>query len=333
MTFGARSSVRIAGMLATVWAVGIAQAAPAGWVGTPTEPARLDGAVTRLGFAADDVANLAAGRATARQIETEDESELGAVGVVVLPARVDDVVESFRDLSILRRSGMAVCAGRFSATPTLDDLACLDVPADDLVLLPKAKLGASDVKLSDAEIAALGRDAGPCSDVEYKRALMRRVVAWQQHKLGGLGNYADKKRRVVQSDVTGALLANLALHRPEEIREVDSFEYWAVEQFGSFRPLVDVNSVSILSGPGIVRIETTQLYASHYCNGLVTSVDLIPVQTANGQETLMRLTFRVQMDSLGGFFGGLKRHIGRGRVVEQVASGLEKIRGAVKQTV
>jgi len=81
----------------------------------------------------------------------------------------------------------------------------------------------------------------------------------------------------------------------------------------------------------MVRLETVQLYASHYCNGVVTSVDLMPVATANGPQTLMRLSFRVRMDSLGGMFGGFKRHVGRGKIVDQVAAGLELVRRAVAE--
>jgi hypothetical protein len=308
--------------------VGVGQAA-GGWVGAPAAPAPLDGAIVRLGFAADLVPRLVEGRAAARELETSDSSELAATGVVVLPARVDDVVESFRDLSILRRSGMAVCAGRFSGEPTLDDLTCLEVPGEDLALLPKAKVGDSDVKLSDLEIGTLRTATGACADVEFKKALMRRVLAWQHSGLDGLPTYADKRKPVAQAEVTSALVATLEADRPTPASRVERFQYWAVEKFGDFKPLVDVNDVAIFSGAGIVRIETTQLYASHYCNGLVTSVDLIPIQTATGPQTLMRLTFRVRMDSLGGFFGGLKRHIGRGRVVEQVADGLERVRAAV----
>jgi len=325
-----RGVVRAASALAAVASIGIAHAS-GGWAAGAgaAKPAPLDRAVNTLGFAVDDVATLASGRATARQLETTDESELGAVGVVLLAAPLDNVVESFRDLSIFRRSGMAECAGRFSADPSLEDLACLDVPAADLEQLPKARVGDSDVKLSDAEIGTLGRDLGKGSDLEFKKALMQRVVAWQQGGVSGLSNYADKKRRVLQSDITSELVKTLEHERPAGLEPVESFQYWAVERFGSFKPMVDVNHMAILRGAGLVRLETVQLYASHYCNGVVTSIDLMPVVTETGPQTLMRLSFRVRMDSLGGMFGGFKRHVGRGKIVDQVAAGLELVRDAV----
>jgi len=328
-----RGVVRVVSALATVASIGIVQAswAMAGGSGA-AKPAPLDRAVNTLGFAVEDVATLASGRATARQLETMDESELGAVGVVLLAAPVDSVVDSFRDLSILRRSGMAECAGRFSADPTIDDLACLDVPSGDLEQLPKARVGDSDVKLSDVEIGRFGRNLADDSDVEFKKALMRRVVSWQQNGIAGLANYADKKRRVMQSDVTSDLVKTLETERPDGLEPVESFQYWAVERFGSFKPMVDVNNMSVLRGAGMVRLETVQLYASHYCNGVVTSVDLMPVSTETGPQTLMRLSFRVRMDSLGGMFGGFKRHVGRGKIVDQVAAGLELVRHAVAES-
>ncbi len=323
-----RRCARMASVVAVICSLGAAQASAGRWVGNPTSPASLGGAVDRLGFAADDVASLAAGKAAARQLDTEHDAELAAMGVVVLNASVDDVVESFRDLSILRRSGMAACAGRFSAQPTVDDLACLPIPDADLAVLPKAKAGDSDVKLSESEIAAIQTAEGTTMDLVFKNALVGRVNAWQQNGVDGLGSYSDKKRRVTQSEITTGLLTSLRAQRAGEVKHVETFEYWAVEQFGNFKPLVDVNSISIYSGPGFARIETTQLYASHYCDGLVTGFDLIPIQDQAGPATLLRLTFRVRMDSLGGIFGGLKRKIGRGKIVEQVADGLERIRTA-----
>lgn len=324
-----RGVVRVAGAIAALASIGMANASAGFGGGAAAQPAPLDRAVNALGFAVEDVATVASGKATARQLEAADDSELGAVGVVLLAAPVDTVLESFRDLSIFRRSGMAECAGRFSAAPTIDDLACLDVPVADLAQIPKAKVGDSDVKLSDVEIGALGRDLGPSADVEFKKALMRRVVDWQQGGVAGLGNYSDKKRPVAQADVATELVKTLESERPGGLERVERFQYWAVERFGSFKPMVDVNDMSILRGAGRVRLETVQLYASHYCNGVVTAVDLVPVATATGPQTLMRLSFRVRMDSLGGILGGFKRHVGRGKIVEQVSAGLELVRRAV----
>jgi hypothetical protein len=310
----------------------VATATGARGAGRTGAPVRLPlgGAAERLGFAAEHVDKLATGRAAARPLDVAGEAELSAEGVVVLEAPIDEVVAAFQDLSILRRAGLTEKSGKFSATPTVSDMSALEVPASDVAELAKARVGNADIKLSGPEVAAVRGQTGSSLAESYKQALVRRVQAWQTHGIDGLGTYDDKKRKVCQKEATSKLLERIrAATRDASFEQVDAFQYWAVERIGDFKPLVQVSHVTVQRGPAGARIETIQLYASHYCEALVTSIDLVPIQTVAGEATMMRLTFRAQMDSMGGLLGGLKRRIGRSRVVEHVAEGLERIRGAV----
>lgn len=307
--------------------VTVALAASAATAGTSSRAAALEGTALKLGFEAKDAIALARGQVAAKPLEPGCDSELSAMGAVVLPASIDEIVTRFSDLSLLVESGMVVAAHRFSDSPSLDDLAALEIPEEDAKGLVKAKVSDSDVKLSPTEIAALHGRVPPTHIELYKRALLQRLAEWKREGVEGLGTYADKKRPVDQTEVSKELLEQLSAMRPNEsLARTDAFEYWATVKFADFKPLVEVNHVSVYRGDGVARIETVQIYASHYCESLVTAVDLYELPPQHGSATLMRLTFRARVDALGGIFGGLKRSIGRGRVVGNLETGLLRVR-------
>jgi hypothetical protein len=311
--------------------VGLAALASTVSAGNLSRSAALELEVARLGFAKSDVATLVAGDAAARALDAADDSELSAMGVVVLPAPIDEVIARFSDLSLLEESGMAVVARRFSAEPATSDLAALDLPDEDAHGLLKAKVKDSDVKLSADEISQI-RGKVPPSNVElFKQALIERLVAYRAAGVDGLGTYADKKEIVRQTEISRELLERLGATRPadEQLAPADRFQYWSLVKFGDFKPLVEMNDVAIYRGERTARIETIQLYASHYCESLVTGIDLVELPGKGGPATLMRLTFRAQVDSLGGLFGGIKRSIGRSRLVDNLSAGLGRVRETV----
>jgi hypothetical protein len=63
----------------------------------------------------------------------------------------------------------------------------------------------------------------------------------------------------------------------------------------------------------------------------VTSIDLIALPGPT-DATLVRLTFRAQVDGFGGLMGAVKRKVGRSKMVEQLAAGLERMRSAAPRT-
>jgi hypothetical protein len=308
-----------------------------GFAGSAAQPAgapvvTIQDAAAKLGLTAD-VTALAAGRATARPLDTENDAELCASGAIIIDVPADVLANGFRDLSLLRSSGLLVAAGRFSDEPQLADLDALAIPEGEINELSTAQAGNSGIKLSALEIAALrGAQPGVVA-ATFKQALLQRVVAWRERGNAGLGIYDDKRKPVEQSQVATMLLTSLASTRPSYsfVRD-ESFEYWSVERFGNLKPLVALTNMSIHRRPGVVRIETVQLYASHYCEGLVTSIDLLSLGGTVGNATLVRLTLRAQVDSFTGMMGSLKRRVGRARVVEQLAQGLELLRSSSIRT-
>jgi hypothetical protein len=298
---------------APVWAVG---------VGAPIEVAAAS-----MGIAGD-VPELKAGRAVARQLEPTNDSELCAAGSIVIDAPLEALVASFRDLSLLERGGLVSASGRVSDTPSVADLERLPLSAADLEALRSSKRGGSDIKLSVDEIDALRKAGSDRVALTFREGLVRRVAAWRQSGISGLSTYGDKRTTVEQAVVARALLDSLGRDRAGgTFEDVESFVYWSVERFGSLKPFIALTNMTLQRrNSGVVRIETVQLYASHYCEGLVASIDLHELPYDGGPRTLVRLSFRTQVDAFGGILGGMKRKIARSRMLEQLVSGLERLR-------
>jgi hypothetical protein len=306
------------GLLASLLAV--APSTPAG-VGEPIEVV-----AAAMGIA-EDVPELKAGRAAAHQLETTNDSELCAAGSIVIEAPLAALANSFRDLSLLERGGLVTASGRIPAQPSESNFAALPLPESDLLALRTAKPGNSDIKLAADEIEAIRKSTSDGVLPAFRRALLDRVVAWRGTGLAGLRTYDDKKSTIDQASVTRALLESLSRTNTRKgFEQIETFEYWSVERFGSLKPFVALTSMTVREQPGAVRIDTIQIYASHYCEGLVASIDLQALPDENGPRTLVRLTFRTQVDGLGGLLGAVKRKVGRSRMVAQLVEGLEQLR-------
>jgi hypothetical protein len=272
---------------------------------------------------------IVAGKAVSWEVEASDDSEIAAAGAVLVEAPIGDLVAGFRDLEILRRRGVVVAWGRFSEEARPTDLDALAIPAPTARAIERAKARESDVKLSVQEIGAVRHVRATSRAAAYKHALVERVRAWRARGLSGLVAYEDKKRKLDLAKETRELLEGLARSRPAGELPVEArFQYWSLERFGSLKPIVATTDMRVARAGGAARIETVQIYASHYFDGLVTAVDLAEVATEIGPATLVRIAFRARLDFFGGVLGGIKRKVGRSRTVKELAENLERLRAA-----
>jgi hypothetical protein len=286
----------------------------------------IEVAAAAMGIA-EDIPDLKAGRPAAHQLETTNDAELCAAGSIVIAAPLDALADSFRDLSLLERGGLVTATGRIPEQPTEADFAALPLPESDLEALRTAKPGSSEIKLAADEIEAVRQAGFDGAIPAFRRALLRRVQAWRASGVAGLRTYDDKKSTIDQPGVTQSLLESLSRTNTRKgFEQIETFEYWSVERFGTLKPFVALTSMTVREQPGAVRIDTIQLYASHYCEGLVASIDLAALPDEAGPRTLVRLTFRTQVDGLGGLLGAMKRKVGRTRMVAQLVAGLERLR-------
>ena len=275
------------------------------------------------------VAELAAGKAVSWDLEVKHESEVAAASAVVVEAPLELLVTELRDLELLRKRGVLTATARFSDPPSFNDLVKLEVPAATLDGMARAKVRSSDVKLSSAEIAAARRAKPADRPLVFKGFLLRRMLAWQQNGVAGLGFYHDKRLVVNQSKATGELIAELEKTRPAGALPVTSkHQYWSIEQYGTLKPVIALSEMTIMRSGRTARVETVQIYANHYFEGLVTALDFDEVTTPRGPATLVRLSFRSRLDIFDGLLGGLKRRIALSRTTEEVGKNLEQMRAA-----
>jgi len=110
--------------------------------------------------------------------------------------------------------------------------------------------------------------------------------------------------------------------------EVESFTYWSKEQLAG-KPVVSATHVSILrSGrddvlPDVL-VAGQQIFTSHYINGslALTAVLRGPV----GSHNYLAYLNRTDVDSLGGFFGGMVRWFAERRVKAEASTVLQGLR-------
>src|SRR4030095_16618315 len=163
----------------------------------------------------------------------------------------------------------------------------------------------------------------------FGRLLAARLAAWRSCGVAGLGVYEDKHRPLNQAEVTTALLASLARTRPARgFLRTDAFEYWSVERFGSLKPVVALTEMATYEADGLVRVETVQIYATHYFDGLVTAIDLVPVPLGDCGATLVRVSVFARLDLFTGVLAPIKSRTAKSHMVDALADSLDRIRAS-----
>lgn len=280
----------------------------------------------RLGLE-QKIPELTTGKAVTWELDASHYSEIAAAAAVVVEAPMDVLVAEVQSLEILRKRGVLMAMGKFSEPVSGHDLDKLEIPQQTLDAMASAKFRSSDVKLSSAEIAAIRRVKPEQREVLYKSFLLRRIRAWREKGVDGLDQYHDKKRPIEQAKETGEMLASLGKTRPNGPMPVATrYQYWSVEQFGSLKPVIALNDMTVTRGFGTARIEIVQIYSNHYFDGLVTALDFAEVRSESGPATLVRLAFYSRLDLFEGLLGGLKRRFGRSKTVEELGKNLEQMR-------
>jgi hypothetical protein len=274
----------------------------------------------------------------------------GQVAVFVatrLNARPDALVAWTRAIAELKRSRFVLAVGRFSDPPTVADLAGLTLDPRDLDEMRGCRPGACGLKLSAQEIASLkaaistaGARWRDAAHAEFRRLLVERV---QRYRAGGLGSLPSPADRGGQPGPAATMAAIVKrspyLERlpnvltwlqeyPAANASVESFFYWAKEDYGEGKPVISVTHVGI-SRPDSDRqlpsvlVTGTQIVATHYFEGSL-GLTMVLQDPATDVRYLAYVN-RSQLDLLRGLFGGLVRRVLKGRLerqAQQVVRGL-----------
>jgi hypothetical protein len=294
---------------------------------------------------------LSKGEIVARDVPASHAKEMAGFGAILVEAEPKEFVEAFRTLSVFKQSKSIIAYGRFGDRPALTDLIRLSLKDKDLLELMRARVSASDVKLSEADIARIQTIAGPGSRFtsklitaltdEYKSILLEKVRSYAT--LGGkaLGANADQDEPVDTNDAMIRMLryqasyakygddfySLLADHPRINDERAESFYYWSVQKFGQLKPVISLVHVTIFQEGTRVFIASKQIYSNHYTEAGLGIAELIPFTDQHGKvRTLTAYTIRLQVDMFGGTMGFLKKRMAQPRMLETLKESLQGLR-------
>ncbi|HKY03650.1 MAG TPA: hypothetical protein VJQ56_02105 [Blastocatellia bacterium] len=307
--------------------------------------------VAHLKFKAEDLRALAVREVVVRSLATRNDKSLAGLGAVVADAAPTDFVESFRTLDIYRNQASTIAIGVFGKTPTLADLDNLTIDDKETYALSRSRVGNSDIKLTEAEIASIGAVMGKATRLtpqlrkavaaQFKKALVARVAAYLESGLAGLGAYNDKDEGVPANEAFLKLSneqAQTSGHCADLYQTLDKFPqqaggqtesiiYWAKQRFGDMKPVINIVHMLIHKEEDRVYIASKQLYSSHYTEAGLSVAELIPVKDEHGQvKTVFAFSLRLQVDMLGGTLGFMKKRMAQPRLLASIKDSLSHLR-------
>lgn len=326
-----------------LWAALAALAASTGAQAPPHDPlAFFEPTVT---FSAQDRARLARGQTLVKSVAPA-EGQVAIVSAVRGGFDGDRLVQWVRRIDAMKRGRYAPAVVRFSDPPRLEDLALLELDADDLEDLRHCRPGSCAIRLSEPEIAAiapLARSRAPGWQASVQRAfraaMLERTGRYLGAGLAGVPPYRDQAKPAVLEAEFRALLAEspflparlprladyLARFPQAPGADVESFVYWSKEILGR-RPVISITHVTITrpANTGDAYVVSRQVYASHYLTGSI-AVTASVGGVGDAPRYLLYLN-RSRVDVLDGLLGGLVRRIVERRLRDEAGTLVEGLR-------
>ncbi|HYJ85825.1 MAG TPA: hypothetical protein VEW46_07215 [Pyrinomonadaceae bacterium] len=294
-----------------------------------------------------DFATLAQGQTVVNSLPTNEKSEVAVCGLVGLEAPAEVFLQSFRD-SMTRKSSPAILEiGRFSNTPTVDDLQGLTFEQRDLDDLKECVVGDCELKLSATMIERLHKELdaeAPDYQVRATSLLKLMLVDYVRDYLArgeaALIKYYDKSQEVRLADEQRTLMAastymnNVLPEVSEHLKGLPKAEasivenaiVWSKIKFG-LKPVIAINHITVYKrqqNPQVV-VASRQIYANHYFDSslALTAFTHIPGATPG---SYLFYENRSRVDGLEGAFGKFKRGIVEGKALDGLKIILESSR-------
>ncbi len=313
-----------------------------------------------LELTAADRARLAEGRAIVKTLP-HGERELAIFAAVQADVPGARLVEWVRAIEALKQSARVPAVGRFSDPPRIEDLANLELDAEDLGALRSCRPGSCGVKLSADEIARIrqviadaGGDWREAVQQTFRTMMLARVESYRRHGLTGAAPYHDQRDPTPLDVEFEALLESspyLTRHVPQLVSHfaqgrqggqagqgrqggqggqggpVESFLYWSKETLGG-KPIIALTHVAIATpGGGALPealVASRQFYATHYMTGALALTAI--VGGSDGRPRYLAYLNRSRVDVLGGLFGGVARRIIGSRLRGEATEVVEDLR-------
>lgn len=292
----------------------------------------------------DDLRGLAGREVIVRRLATDNSKEMAAFGAILTDASPEAFVESYRTLAAFNQTPSVMASRRFSSTPSLEDLKGLIIDDKDLYALTKCRVQESDVKLSEPDIAKFQLIVGSAPRLTsklkaqlaagYKKLLVERAQVYLAKGTAGLGSFADHGEPVKVHETFVSLAreqtasAGHCEHLYSYLKDYpggvapdsESFIYWVKQKLGGLKPVINLVHIFIHREGNRVFIASKQLYSSHYTEGGLSVMELIPFTDSQGQpHTLVLYWIRLQVDMLGGALSFMKKRMAHPRMLRTLA--------------
>lgn len=302
-----------------------------------------------VGLNRDQIAEIRAGKAVARILDSRTPDEVFVFGAVHVQSTPEDYLRLASDVDSLRKLPNYLAIQKFSDPPRLSDLDGLTLEADDIQQLKKCKPGHCEVQLPSDAMEAFQRSVNwSAPDVANqvnqlaKEMMLEALSRYEQGGNAALGTYRDKNHPAVVADTFQSLLSRakaLPVYLPQLDRylldypnapsnDIESQFYWEKVNFG-LKPTIRVVQAIIYrdkSSPNpAYAIAIKQLYASHYFE---TALDLTVCVPDSERRGMYLITLKGSSQAgLTGLKGGIVRKV----AVDRTRSSLERALETIKQ--
>lgn len=295
------------------------------------QPADTEKVLQELGFPADTIAAVRAGKMVHIDLESSNEREIGTGLAFLVKESPKEFVADMHEGLLFTVDENVQAHGLISGDGTIDQFAALKL-GDLEDAYRKAEPG-GDLNLSSSEIQAFEALEGkPASAVEeqVRKSLLERYRAYRRSGLGGIAPYArDGEERSGSADLLSATKAASAvkgsapsyydtmLHYPKKpgsgFRELFHWQRYMAHG----EPVFILTHAFTVQEGDVFSAAQRQIYVSGGYNVEQAMAGFFPVP----EGTLVVYLNRTSTDQVGGFGGGAKRAMGK----KVLASQLEEL--------
>jgi len=305
-----------------------------------------------IGLNNDQIAEIRAGKAVARILDSRTPDEVFVFGAVYVQSTPEDYLRLASDVDSLRKLPNYLAIHKFSDPPRLSDLDGLTLEADDIQQLKTCKPGHCEVQLPSDAMEAFQRSVDwSAPDVANqvnrlaKEMMLEALSRYEQGGNAALGTYRDKNHPAAVAETFQSLLSRskaLPVYLPEldrylldypnaQSENIKSEFYWEKVNFG-LKPTIRVIQAIVYRGASATdpayAVALKQLYASHYFE---TALDItVSVRDEENQKRPGIYLITLKGSQQAGLTG-LKGSIVRKVAVDKTRSSLEKALAAIKQ--
>jgi len=307
-------------------------------------------ALATLGFTPDEVAQARGGQPVAKLLASDGPTDIGAFGVIKIPAQTDRLVFWLKDISAFRKAAELGVARRLSTPPAVGDFADLSVDAKDLDAIRGCRPGRCDLRLGDTAIQRFqtgvnwsAPDAGARANQVMRQLLLELAQAYLKGGDAQLGVVHNEKAPRAAADefhqvlwksktlynVAPPFAAYLEGFPTAQLPNSEQFLYWAKNAFGSDASM-SLHQMVIYNAPsGAVMIADKLLYASRYTDAGLVVISMASSADKSGFYALIGA--RASSSQLGGVGARLLRRTVERGTTDTVKMYLEWMRASLTQ--